>query len=312
MVCGGGGGQVVLLQSLVNTAVVLHLGKALGVDGLGGVLLLNNAEDTVVKMLVEVLGVGESLRAGAALAGRIGSVTSKLLAGVDGGGGLLAAVRGRLLDAVNCGEMALEHVGAVEGLLGSGARAGAEATDHGALVMGQGVAVLVVLASKALDVVLAGLDGALLGALRLVGEHVRLEVLEDFAAVGVGASLALLGLVTRGVLGRARRDEAASHAGAAGGGVHGSAVGAVGEAGLERAMVEVGRGGASSEHRGLWRGDHGWRAGIWMDGLVEACVIWRKSHGVGLANVGVDQRGIWGRVHFVSEAASAGHWSAMG
>lgn len=167
-------GQVVLLERLVDTGVVLNLGEALGVDGLGGVLLLDDAQDTVVEMLVKVLGVGEGLRAGAALAGGVGGVAGELLAGVDGGGGLLAAVGRRLFDAVHRGQVALEDVGAVKRLFGGRAGAGAETADHGALVMGQGVAVLVVLAREALDVVLAGLDGALFGALGLVGEHVCL------------------------------------------------------------------------------------------------------------------------------------------
>lgn len=47
-----------------------------------------------------------------------------------------------------------------------------------------------------------------------------------------------------------------------------------------------------------------------MDGLVEARVVWRKRHGIRLPNIGVDQRGIWSRVHLVSKAATAEHRSA--
>ena len=79
--------------------------------------------------------------------------------------------------------MSLEDISTIEALFSSGARARAEAADHGALVVRQGVPVLVVLARKALDVVLACLDGALLGAFRLVREHVCLQVLERPAAV---------------------------------------------------------------------------------------------------------------------------------
>lgn len=57
----GGSREVVLLQSLVNILIVLNLGQTLSVDSLGRILLLNNAQHTVVKMLVEVLGIGEGL-----------------------------------------------------------------------------------------------------------------------------------------------------------------------------------------------------------------------------------------------------------
>lgn len=57
------------------------------------------------------------------------------------------------------------------------------------------MAVLVVLAGKALDVVIACRDGALLWALVLMGEHVRLQVLEDFAALWVGATSLFFRLV---------------------------------------------------------------------------------------------------------------------
>lgn len=54
--------------------------------------------------------------------------------------------------------------------------------------MGQGVSVLVVFARKALEVVFAVDDGAFLGSLALVCQHVSLEILEGAAAVGPGAT----------------------------------------------------------------------------------------------------------------------------
>lgn len=92
-------------------------------------------------------------------------------------------------------EVALEHIGAVEALLRRRAAARTETTDHSALVMCESVSVLVVLPGKALGVVLAGGDGALLGPLVLVGEHVRLEVLEDTAALWKWAQALLARLV---------------------------------------------------------------------------------------------------------------------
>jgi hypothetical protein len=79
--------------------------------------------------------------------------------------------------------MSLEHISAVKALLSCGPRARTEAANHGTLIMRQSVSVLVVLASKSLDMVLACLDGALLGSLSLVSEHVGLQILERAATV---------------------------------------------------------------------------------------------------------------------------------
>lgn len=149
-------------------------------------------------MLIKVLGVVEALRASAALASGVGSVAGE---GHWRAASPLAAVGRSLLDIVNRGEVSLEDVGAVKRLLGGRPRSGAEATDHVALVVRQGMTVLVILASKPLNVVLACRDGALLRALSLMGEHVGLEILEGLAALGIGASLLLLDLVAAVVVG---------------------------------------------------------------------------------------------------------------
>lgn len=205
----GGGGQVVLLQSLVNVLVVSNLRQVLCVDGLGGVLLLNNAQNTVVQVLVKVLSIGKGLRASAALASGVGGIAGERL-GRDGTGSSSAAVGGSLLNAVDGSQVSLEDICAVERLLSRGARSGTEATDHSALVVGQGVAVLVILASKPLDVVFTRHDGALLGSLSLVSEHVRLEILEGLAALGIGAHVLLLDLIAAGVVGGDGGDEVAA------------------------------------------------------------------------------------------------------
>lgn len=92
--------------------------------------------------------------------------------------------------------MPFEDVRTVEALFRGASRAGAEAAHHSALVVGQGVSVLVVLAGKAFGVVFASGNWALLRALVLVREHVRLEVLEVLAACGVWAK-AFVGFVGR-------------------------------------------------------------------------------------------------------------------
>lgn len=163
-------------------------------------------------MLVKVLGVVEALRASAALASGVGSIAGE---GHWRAASPLAAVGRSLLDIVDRGEVSLEDVGAVKRLLGRRPRSGAEATDHVALVVRQGMTVLVILASKPLNVVLASGDGALFRALSLMGEHVGLEILEGLAALGIGASLLLLGLVAAVVVGGDGRNVEAVAAGLA-------------------------------------------------------------------------------------------------
>ena len=80
--------------------------------------------------------------------------------------------------------MTFEHICAIETLLQRGAGTRAETANHRALVVRQGVAVLVVLASKALDVVVAGGDRTLLWTFQLMGEHMGLDILECLAAIG--------------------------------------------------------------------------------------------------------------------------------
>jgi len=176
-------------QRLVHRAVVLHLGEPRRIDRLARLLLLHEPQHAVVEVLVEVLRVLEHRRARAALARGVGRVArqSQRAGGRRPARRLAPAVRRRLLDVVHGGQVTLKNVGAVERLLGRRAGARAEAADHRTLVVRQGVAVLVVLAREALGVVVAGRDGALLGPLGLVGEHVCFEVLEGLAAVGEGA-----------------------------------------------------------------------------------------------------------------------------
>ena len=54
--------------------------------------------------------------------------------------------------------------------------------------MGQGVTVLVILARETFDVVFAGRNWAFFRPFWLVGEHVRFQVSEHTATVGMGAA----------------------------------------------------------------------------------------------------------------------------
>jgi hypothetical protein len=100
-----------------------------------------------------------------------------------------------LLYTVHRCEMALEDIGAVEALLRCRAASWAKSTHHGALVVGQGVPVLVVFSREALDVVFARSDRALLRSLSTVSEHVCLQVLEDTATLGKWAKTLLARLI---------------------------------------------------------------------------------------------------------------------
>jgi hypothetical protein len=74
--------------------------------------------------------------------------------------------------------MSLEDICAVEGLFCRRSGTRAETTYHGAFVVCESVPVLVVLPTKAFDVIIACLDGAFLGPLILVGEQMGFQVLE--------------------------------------------------------------------------------------------------------------------------------------
>lgn len=59
------------------------------------------------------------------------------------------------------------------------------------------MAILVVLASKAFLVVSAGRDGALFGSLRLVGKHMRFQVLEWSTAVRMRTTSPFFAIVVK-------------------------------------------------------------------------------------------------------------------
>jgi len=95
-----------------------------------------------------------------------------------------------LLDAVDREKVTLEDIGAVEGLLTGSARARAETTNDGSLVVGSDeMSVAVILSGKATLVELASRDGTLLRTLVLVREHVCLQILVQLATVWVWASV---------------------------------------------------------------------------------------------------------------------------
>ena len=71
--------------------------------------------------------------------------------------------------------------------------------------MGQSVSVLVILSSKALLIVFTSQDGAFLGSLRLMSQHMSLQIFEDLAAICMRASALLAAvLVQLGDWARAR------------------------------------------------------------------------------------------------------------
>lgn len=149
------------------------------VDGLAGLFLLHNAKDTVIQVLIKLLRVAESARAGRALASGVAAVSH----GVIRARALLSAVGRGLLDSVHRGQVTLEDIGPVEALLSRRPRPRAKPAKHGAFVVGKSVSVLVIFPSESFGVVLASDNGALLRSLRLMREHMGLQVFEDPTAV---------------------------------------------------------------------------------------------------------------------------------
>lgn len=145
-------------------------------------------------MLVEFLCVGEGDRTGGAGSSNVGEECASSLAA---GWALPATVWRVLLDAVNSCQMPFEDISTIKTFLGCRATTRAEAAYHSALVVSKGVSVLIVLACKALDVILACCDWALFGSLVLVSEHVCLEILENTTAFWEGAHALLARLVIK-------------------------------------------------------------------------------------------------------------------
>jgi hypothetical protein len=187
----------------------LDLVKVGFVDGGRWLRLDDLVEDTVVEMLVELLGVQEGEATSGALAGdtlwkawegRARGGWGRVLGGWSschvrawrglGGwatraaGALLAAtVRWSLLNIVNGHQMSLEDICAVEGLFGGKTGAWAETADHGTLVMGEGMSLAIVLSREPLLGVLAGSDWALFWSLALVSKLMSAKVTEDLVAL---------------------------------------------------------------------------------------------------------------------------------
>lgn len=135
-----------------------------------GIDLLHDAQHAVVEVFVKVLRAGEGDGASRAHPSDT-TVQRPLVVAAVRRRRPLPRIRRRALDAMHGGQMPFEDVRAVEALLSptTATTAGTEAADHGALVVRQGVAVLVVLAGETFGVVVAGRDGAFLGPFGLVG-----------------------------------------------------------------------------------------------------------------------------------------------
>lgn len=91
--------------------------------------------------------------------------------------------------------MTLEDIGAVEALLRGGAGSRAEIAHHGTLIVCQGVPVLVVLACEAFLVILARNDWTFLRSLRLMGQHMSLQIFEYSSTVRVWASASFSAII---------------------------------------------------------------------------------------------------------------------
>ena len=106
--------QTIAVKCLGDIWVLCNRCEQALVDGLAGIGLLNDAEHTVVQVLVELLRVGKGDRASGASTSNTGLRATESLAARWA---LLAAVGRVLLDTVNRCKMPLEDISAVERLL---------------------------------------------------------------------------------------------------------------------------------------------------------------------------------------------------
>ena len=190
----GFSGNHVAVHCVADCFIIGYTTEVLLVDGLTGFLLLHHAKDTVVQMLIEFLRVLKSCGAGGTLASRVNGLRWHLL--VRGRiCTLLAAVWWRLFYAMDRGKVALEDVCTIKAFLRRWAGSWAESTDHVPLVVSKGVTIFVVFASEAFLVISAGSDGAFLRSLRLMGKHMRFQILEWSTAVRMRATSPLFAIV---------------------------------------------------------------------------------------------------------------------
>src|ERR1700712_81676 len=91
------------------------IGKMVVIDGLTGLFLLYDSQDTVIEMFIEVLCIDEGGGASRALASGILAIACQLPGRACWTA--LAAVGGCLFNTMDGGQVSLEDVGAVETLL---------------------------------------------------------------------------------------------------------------------------------------------------------------------------------------------------
>lgn len=167
----------------MNCRVLLNLCKSSSIDGLRWFCLLDSANNTVIKMLIEFLSTSEDEGTCGTLSSGIIGVSRQLLVVVDAASGLLAAVWWCLLDTMHGSQVPLEDIGTIERLFSRRSRARAESTDHRPLVVGQSVSVFVIFAREALDMIITCLNGTLFRPLILVSDLVSFHVLKFLEAL---------------------------------------------------------------------------------------------------------------------------------
>jgi hypothetical protein len=92
-----------------------------------------------------------------------------------------------LVHVVGCGKVALEDVCPAKDLFMLRADPGTKWTDHGTSIVGEGMAVLVILPSKSLCMIFTGNNGAFFRTLFLMRKHMCRQVLDNSPAIRMRA-----------------------------------------------------------------------------------------------------------------------------
>ncbi len=115
---------------------------------------------------------------------------------------------------MNARKVPFEHICPIEKFCCRRTTGRAEPTDHDALVMREGVPILIIFPCKSFCVIIACLDWTFFHSVVLVCKHVSFQVFEDFSAFGIcAATLFFRFLVfrcfTTGIEGQRERDRKA-------------------------------------------------------------------------------------------------------
>lgn len=171
--------QGFITKGFVCSLVLLYLWQMCNIDSLLS-SFLNHPKNTVVEMLIEILGANKCRLASWTLARSMRSIGWKPLATWNASSrwSLPPAVRRHLFYCMNTGEVAFEEVCTTKRLFCGRTTTRTKATDHSTFIVTQSMTILVVLPSKSLDVIITGLNRAFFRSFVLMSHYMRFEIFE--------------------------------------------------------------------------------------------------------------------------------------